>query len=251
MVKSREITTVTFSPKQLLKIHKLHRDFIISSARACNQLNYWRTYAMFEHTDGNLGYPELPFVLNRITSQVFITISSIIEYNRLAKRYLGETKKIFPDFGRNLRDRFAPIAREISRFPIVNRIRNKSIFHFDDVDYTETINSFPENHEFQFLHGDRSIEFVFPFANEIVLKSHNIQEKSKESNFLSLSIKTSTDIVEFHCLIMLKIFEQNGIMSDVKKIQSRESTVGDAQSCRIPVFVDLESASRRLEEFRK
>jgi hypothetical protein len=237
-----EFAIVEFTAKNLKKIPKTQLHFALASSHACNQLNYWRLYIIFDRINDGIEETEKIFVSNRYFYNILIAASGIYEYRKLCCDFLENYKKNFPEDGKKLESKFQHIKEKIESNKYAWFIRNKLAFHFDSKVASDGIDSLDKNTMLRFAFGKRMGEFVFDFSSELIVEILAKKYFSGDKNafykdIMSFTNFCNSEIIEFNAIFLRDLFARYGLMNNVKTTNPPNGCFGHPTTHRIPVFL--------------
>lgn len=232
---------VTFSAKDLKKIHPAHLGYIIAAAHACNEINAVRIYLIFEHKD----------IIDRPVEKAFVSIrqmvllrhmsAKIFEFNKITVEYFGAVRKLYPAFTEKTRSKYLPIARQIRTNLWLPILRNKVAFHFDAQKYLQELSRVADNQNLSLFFGEKQGETAFSFAEEIVSMPmfHSIGQGDTRKGLLAcarFANTISSSIIKFVSQHQIEVFEQYGMFHNIEALEADPKFCGRYNSDFIPIF---------------
>jgi hypothetical protein len=236
----------TFTKGELQKIHSTHLSYILAAGHACNEINTFRSYQIFEDMRHFDQQPERSFVAIRQATLVRQIVSKAFEFNELTSKYLGSVKSHFPSFSKRQREAYAKIAKQIRSNRWVYLLRNKITFHYDSKHILEEFKKIKDRQKLTLIGGDRSFNVAHLFCEEAVLFPfihENIDQDIERGleKMIQFTNKISGDIIEFYIALTTEIFRQYGLLKDKKSICPADDSIKAEGESFIPLFVKFNS----------
>ena len=242
---SNEFTKVTFTKKDLVKIHRHHLSYLIAGAHACNEINGIRIFHALENFEAFDKEPERSFIAIRQFNIIRNGISKIYEFNNLTSKYLGSIKYIYPKFAEKHRKKYAPIARQINSKKWMHKIRNKFSSHYDLDFAISNLDLIKDYHELYFIFGSEQGETSFLFAEEIMslpiyYEIGGMDISTGIATLLQDYREITSGIIVFYQNLSMELFDQHGIFKNREIVRASESSYGAPKRDRLPIFISNE-----------